>query len=154
MQPHPRIRKTIKWGGAAVTVLLVVVWIASGWAAVGWYGESGFGVRIGEGGLQVGRYPTVWPGGASLPQGLTWDRSESAAFSPGFMSDGISAHAFVPLWIMFAIVLAPTVFAWRLDARARPRARLNLCQKCAYDRAGLASPAKCPECGAPPATLP
>ena len=31
MKPHPRIRKTIKWGGAVVTVLLVVVWIASGW---------------------------------------------------------------------------------------------------------------------------
>jgi hypothetical protein len=29
MKPHPRIRKTIKWGGAAVTLLLVVVWIAS-----------------------------------------------------------------------------------------------------------------------------
>ena len=29
MKPHPRIRKTIKWGGAAVTLLLVVVWIDS-----------------------------------------------------------------------------------------------------------------------------
>ena len=33
MKPHPRIRKTIKWGGAAVTVLLVVVWIGSGWGS-------------------------------------------------------------------------------------------------------------------------
>lgn len=31
MKPHPRIRKAVKWGGAAVTVLLVVVWIGSGW---------------------------------------------------------------------------------------------------------------------------
>ena len=31
MKPHPKIRKTIKWGGAVVTVLLVVVWIGSGW---------------------------------------------------------------------------------------------------------------------------
>jgi len=29
MKPHPRIRKTIKWGGAAVTVLLVVAWVGS-----------------------------------------------------------------------------------------------------------------------------
>ena len=36
MKPHPRIRKTIKWGGAAVTVLLVVVWVGSGWLSVGW----------------------------------------------------------------------------------------------------------------------
>lgn len=31
MKPHPRIRKTIKYGGAALTLLLVVVWIGSGW---------------------------------------------------------------------------------------------------------------------------
>ena len=31
MKSHPRIRKAIKWGGAAVTVLLVVVWIGSAW---------------------------------------------------------------------------------------------------------------------------
>ena len=36
MKPHPRIRKTIKWGGAAATVLLVVVWIGSGWVVLGW----------------------------------------------------------------------------------------------------------------------
>src|SRR5258708_976615 len=35
MKPHPRIRKTVKWGGAAVTVLLVVLWIGSGWCAIG-----------------------------------------------------------------------------------------------------------------------
>ena len=29
MKPHPKLRKTITWGGAAVTVLLVVVWIGS-----------------------------------------------------------------------------------------------------------------------------
>lgn len=36
MKPHPRIRKTIKWGGAAVTVLLVVVWIWDGQLYVNW----------------------------------------------------------------------------------------------------------------------
>ena len=34
MKPHPRIRKTVKWGGAAVTVLLGVVWIASLWICI------------------------------------------------------------------------------------------------------------------------
>ena len=31
MKPHPRVRKTIKWGGAVVTVVLLVVWIGTGW---------------------------------------------------------------------------------------------------------------------------
>jgi hypothetical protein len=46
-----------------------------------------------------------------------------------------------------------TVLAWRLDwldARAARRARLNLCPKCNYDRAGIAKDAVCPECGALP----
>ena len=29
MKPHPRVRKTIKWGGAVVTVLLLLVWFGS-----------------------------------------------------------------------------------------------------------------------------
>src|SRR5438045_122692 len=36
MKPHPRIRKAIKWGGAAVTVFFVVVWIGSGWWTFEW----------------------------------------------------------------------------------------------------------------------
>ncbi len=52
MKPHPpphRIRKTIKWGGAVVTVLLVVVWIGSGWWWVHWgSGKANeFNVRCG-----------------------------------------------------------------------------------------------------------
>jgi rubrerythrin len=43
-----------------------------------------------------------------------------------------------------------TALAWRLDTFARRRARLNLCPKCNYDRAGIAGDAKCPECGALP----
>ena len=31
MTPHPRIRKTIKWTGAAATAPLLVTWIGSGW---------------------------------------------------------------------------------------------------------------------------
>ena len=35
MKPHPRIRKTIKWGGAAVPTLTGAVWIGGGWAEFG-----------------------------------------------------------------------------------------------------------------------
>src|SRR4051812_37657088 len=41
MKPHPRIRKTIKWGGAVLTVLLVALWIGSGWWS--WYSPRLYG---------------------------------------------------------------------------------------------------------------
>ncbi len=31
MKPHPKIRKTVKWAGAVVSALLVVVWAGSAW---------------------------------------------------------------------------------------------------------------------------
>src|SRR6185295_4090222 len=40
--PYPRIRKTVKWGGAIVTVLLVALWLGSGWWTVQWSGGSGY----------------------------------------------------------------------------------------------------------------
>jgi hypothetical protein len=42
MRPHPRVRKTIKWSGAAVTLLLAVAWIGSAWAYLNWGGRSGY----------------------------------------------------------------------------------------------------------------
>ena len=54
----------------------------------------------------------------------------------------------MPLWVP-ALLLAIAV--WRLDTLARLRAKLNLCPKCNYDRAGLAVGAACPECGLKPA---
>ena len=41
VKPHPKIRKTVKWGGAVVTVVLVVVWIGSGWVYLTWGGPAG-----------------------------------------------------------------------------------------------------------------
>jgi hypothetical protein len=54
---------------------------------------------------------------------------------------------FIPLWIPTVVSAIVTALGWRLDTLARRRARLNLCPKCNYDRAGLAADAKCPECG-------
>ena len=57
---------------------------------------------------------------------------------------------FIPLWLPPAATMAIAIGAWRQDTLARRRARLNLCHKCDYDRAGLANDAACPECGQSP----
>jgi len=36
----------------------------------------------------------------------------------------------------------------KLATRGERAARLNLCPKCGYDRAGIAAESVCPECGA------
>ena len=55
-----------------------------------------------------------------------------------------------PLWSPLLVTLLITGVAWRVDALARRRAGLDLCPKCRYDRAGLATGAVCPECGRAP----
>ena len=151
MKPHPKIRKTIKWGGAVVTVLLVSLWLGSGWFialrdskritfAVGG-GEVYCRVRYNS---QIGFYPAGF---------VRLDRDPAWVFSPSCQSDADSFTVWMPLWIPVAMTWFATVVAWRLDTLARRRAKLNLCPKCNYDRTGLAIGAKCPECGAAPASV-
>ena len=52
MKPHPRIRKTIKWGGMAVIVLLMVATIVTGWTGFYWIHASGYGVQVSAGRFQ------------------------------------------------------------------------------------------------------
>jgi hypothetical protein len=153
VKPHPRIRKTVKWGGAVVTLLLVVVWIGSGWWGVAYHGRAAE-VLVERGGCLVSvwnrewrRSFTVWSHGPPFPHAWIW---RSRVFST------VMGNSFlVPLWIPTTITLAISAAAWWPEAhtwlRARRRekaASLNLCPKCNYDRAGLAKEAVCPECGA------
>ncbi len=168
MRPHPRIRKTVKWGGAVVSVLLVVVWIGSGWYYVqsgtiaGWYAQVHWGELLisYRSGVQlehrfaafgrptysgIGLHNIV--GDGPLPFALSWrllpPRSHLPPFKPGVWDDW---H--IPLLSPIVLAAGITVAAWRLDTLARRRANKHLCPKCAYSRTGLAAGAVCPECGA------
>ena len=174
VRPHPRIRKTVKWGGSAVTLLLVVVWIGSGWWS--WYSQRSQGqwIQIYRGQLSVGESINLVPMSAprhaprpgekvDLMRWVAADRQPtvridvSAIVGPlplrglvqGFSwTSGTTGWSIrVPLWAPAAMVLLVTGFAWRLDMLARRRARLNLCANCNYDRTGLTPGAVCPECG-------
>jgi hypothetical protein len=157
MKPHPRIRKTIKWGGAAVTVLLTLIWAASGWIHVRWRDPSGFGVSIRSGRLMfdqleamqrkvsfdhrteyVQSVPTGW-GWGTASRGIVWGLAWNVRESRG------TVWAF-PLWMISGVLGLATAAALYLDLLARRRAHTH-CPKCNYDRAGIAKDAVCPECG-------
>jgi hypothetical protein len=153
MKPHPRIRKTIKWGGAAVTLLLVVVWIASCGYHPGIYIRPGAVVSLAVGGIDIywddhfrsGIQPALFEG-----RRLTFATGRVRAFRGSWEVSSTFGLVLIPLWPLIALGCVSTGVAWRLDALARRRARLNLCPKCHYDRAGIAADAKCPECGSAP----
>ncbi len=146
MKPHPRIRKTIKWGGAVVTVLLVVAWVGSGFRYLGYGTPSGYGVELSYGWMWISH---------ELPRpqriGLYFIDPKRVHYY-GWWFDRYNVKGewgiAIPMWLLCMSLSFPTGVAWRLDTLApRRRARLNLCPKCNYDRTGLAMGAVCPECG-------
>lgn len=146
MKSHPHIRKTVKWGGAVVTVLLVVVWMGSARWTLRYATTRGDHLWIGDSGVGVFDF-----GGAQPRQKARWRFAETRwavvwrpYFSPRAANAGIF---FLPFWLLTGTAFAATVVAWRLDAIARRRERAHLCPKCRYDRTGLAVGAVCPECG-------
>jgi len=149
MKPHPRIRKTIKWG-------------RRGWGN----GAAGGGVWIGSGwwALQLSGYrqKAVIAGGRAFAPSRLWEspnerRSISCSGKDAtpikFLSWRLGWEHECPLWaLVIPALLCNRVPPWRLDApRRHARAlapRLNLCPKCSYDRAGdCGGMRKCPECG-------
>ncbi len=158
MKPHPRIRKTVKWGGAVVTVLLVVVWIGSLWWQVSLDCGHGVDVGIAGGRLALAFDQEQWP---SYPGKLALHRRPQQMRKMGWGPEhrvdivltatqlGIRGeHYAVPIWMLASGGLLGTVCMIRFDSLARRRARIGLCPKYRYDRAGLAADAVCPECGA------
>jgi hypothetical protein len=152
MKPHPRIRKTIKWGGAAVTVLLVVVWVGSRWGGAWYYGKQ-FHASVGGGRFQLDYYsngaPFVATGfSAGIDEWPIGPRFELCGF---FRFNPTAWVVWMSILPLAAVPGAASLCAWRLDTLARRRAKLNPCAKCGYDRTGISKDAKCPECGAVPA---
>jgi hypothetical protein len=152
MNPRPRVRKAIKWVGAASTVLLAVAWIGSGKYGVGWASSSGaeFVVRWGECCVNTGSSSLF-----GLSPGLSAGSSRFMLFNEFVYERRGSGGVVVvfPLWPPALLALLPTAIAWRFDVVARRRERIGRCPKCNYDRAGIAADAKCPECGASPANV-
>jgi hypothetical protein len=144
MRPRPRIRKTIKWGGAAVTVLLGVVWIANlRWDLDGHVGEWDFGVTRGS--LFLAKSPLIYEGQRALEISTS---SKGPAWWFHRATWALGWECGVPLWMPAVLATLLSVVAWRFQVAHHVRAvSFGVCPKCDYDRAGIAADAKCPECG-------
>jgi len=145
MKPHPRIRKTVKWGGAAMTLLLVVLWAASLQVVYTWTCRPTDYIQVATGVVRILH-------SAKGREGVGFEALRAPGLRMPMWSFGWSRNSDrwvlrMPLWPAIGAALAATVIAWRLDTLARRRARLNVCAKCNYDRMGLAAGAVCPECG-------
>jgi hypothetical protein len=155
---RPILRKTIKWGGAVAVILLVVVWVVSGRHDWTIYPGTEFVANLYGGRVSLSRMDSAahrdfvratiesLQGFGFAPE-WHWNWWCSLEANRPFLKWEVA----VPLWFLGLPLLACTLAAWRLDARARRRARTSHCQKCNYDRAGLSPDARCPECGAPTA---
>ncbi len=153
MNPCPRIRKAVKWGGAAITLTLLVVWIASGWM-----NTSCALPRHGRVVLRDGRVSfykpdpkVVWGGDvvSVTGRGVLIREQESDNFKWWVSSDtdSFGLRVAMPLWLPAAAWMFVTLAAWRPEIVARRRARAGRCRGCNYDRTGLAAETVCPECG-------
>jgi hypothetical protein len=144
MKPHPRIRKTVKWGGAACVVGLCVIVFVSRWWCIVWPRADGLWWDVGCGCTTIGydKYGLNEPGlrlARVARPGWDW------WFDWGPASNGWQYD--LPLWIPAALLLVLVAIAWRLDAIAFLREHPHLCRKCRYDRTGLQPGTPCPECG-------
>ena len=156
-RPIPRLRtalrKTAKWGGAAVTVILVVVWVGSAWWAFHMPFPFGMGVGVADGRAEIVRIlnrPALHP---YVPRGLSKHDARVMWWFDGSVTSAWW-YVWIPLWALALPTLALSTVGWRRDAMLSRRVRVGLCPECGYDRAGLAADAVCPECGAAPVTDP
>jgi hypothetical protein len=62
----------------------------------------------------------------------------------------LDAGIYLPPWIPFVIIAAPTAVLWYVDRRRIPPGH---CRKCGYNLTGNVS-GRCPECGTPSQTAP
>lgn len=145
----------MKWGGAVVTVLLLVVWVGSGWWSAVAYRAYDFVGSVSGGRIAFsywGPHPVPWKelklasGLNRQPVPFEWwfEWTSDKSLGPPLTRLTVA----VPIWSLVLLVGGLTTWLWRCDRRHVP----GFCAKCGYDLRGT-DHAACPECGAPPPAL-
>ena len=145
MRSRSRLRTAVKWGGAALCAVLLVVWIGSPMYCVRAEGSRLLSrIQNGHADIAIGRSMVGGEHGVSIES----VPDEYRTFPIGFYAGRNNRFWWVqiPLWAPLLAVLVPTVVAWRRDSTARRRPTAAS-PRCGYDRAGIAPDGPCPECG-------
>ena len=145
MSIRTAIRKSVKWGGAALAVVLLVAWVGSDYGIWSLPNAGRHRFWISEGGIAWSADSQDVP----LTRGSFSFGAIDLKFRWAFSYSEYPENAvlFIPLWAPLLLTLIPTGLAWRFDLIARRRSRRGTCMKCGYARSGLAAGAVCPECG-------
>ncbi len=153
MRPHPRIRKTIKWGGLALVIAIVVIYTYTAGKVWIWDKVSATHltlVAVRDGRIEVMRGRNLGsPPHPARPVELRSGTLPGKAIAWGFgeWHFGSNFTFTIPFWTPALAALVASALAWRLDTLATRRAKLGACPTCSYPRTGLAPSAPCPECG-------
>lgn len=151
MRQSRKQRAFIKFGGAALSVLLLAIWVASAWWEVHYQNlRMGFSITNGAA-VYREHVPNTTAVLIEGPWKLEAQRADSWLhwwFSFRAWWSGI--YIIAPIWPFAVVMSVRTAIPWWQDARLARRARIGLCGNCRYDRRGLPADAVCPECGTKP----
>lgn len=155
MRARRRVRGVMKWGGITLAAACLAVWAVSLFGTttvyVSWrFPRSGVVIFTGNGALCWSQFPAPsrgieadWYGYDLRANGV----SSIWTFDLGGWRKGGLYPTKVPLWFPTLVCGAIAWTAWRLEVRSRRARPADPCERCEYDRAGLAAGAPCPECG-------
>lgn len=149
MKSYPTARRIVKWVGAAMIILFVVVVVLNERYGMQWGGRNRMYFCVEHGRFVLERYASV----SGVGIGWTMWEHQNMAWNHNFSFEGgPSWKVFVPHWLVAvgipgSMVLADKsmdVLAWR---RAKVRARKGQCAGCGYDLGASGKTIECPECG-------
>jgi hypothetical protein len=154
-RPTTRVRWAVVWMGALACLALAGIWVTSIFFSFGaFYHKPKAGTLL----LVMKAGCVCWEWRPSTMQDFRHPWGEwfveargEAAYSiwpahsvwwPGWLSEPFREYVWLPLWMPFVALAAPTAWlCWR-DRRSHP----GHCA-CGYSLVGLADGAPCPECG-------
>ena len=147
MPPPSRTRRMLKWTGVVILFCLMASWAVSLLSRVLYWGspasfvlESGY-VAVFENEFPFRGFRWAWKG-ISIGPGLSGLGLNLPDWTIGPKQVW---RIFVPLWIPFLLIAAPTAWLFHRDRRRIPPGH---CLRCGYDLTGNTS-GVCSECGAP-----